>query len=54
MTHVFHRQARGELPIAVGGEGIFITDSQGKRYLDASGGAACLTSAPLGHIEGFS
>jgi adenosylmethionine-8-amino-7-oxononanoate aminotransferase len=48
MTHVFHRQARGEMPIAVGGEGIYITDSQGKRYLDASGGAAV---SCLGHSD---
>jgi adenosylmethionine-8-amino-7-oxononanoate aminotransferase len=48
MTHVFHRQARGEMPIAVAGKGIYITDSQGKRYLDASGGAAV---SCLGHND---
>lgn len=46
MTHVFHRQLRTTLPMAERGEGMFIIDSQGKRYLDASGGAAV---SCLGH-----
>jgi glutamate-1-semialdehyde aminotransferase len=46
MTHVFHRYPRTELPVAVSGQGIHITDSTGKRYLDASGGAAV---SCLGH-----
>jgi adenosylmethionine-8-amino-7-oxononanoate aminotransferase len=37
MSHVFHR-AHG-LPEAVHAEGVWITDSRGKRYLDAAGGA---------------
>jgi len=44
--HVFHRHTRLDLPVAVGGEGIYVFDSSGKRYLDASGGAAV---SCLGH-----
>ena len=40
MTHVFHRNARSDYPVAVGGEGPYLIDAAGKRYLDASGGAA--------------
>ncbi len=46
MNHVFHRNARSEPPIAVGGEGAYLTDREGNRYLDASGGAAV---SCLGH-----
>jgi adenosylmethionine-8-amino-7-oxononanoate aminotransferase len=46
MTHVFHRSARSDYPVAVGGEGPYLVDSAGKRYLDASGGAAV---SCLGH-----
>ena len=48
MKHVFHRHARAELPVAVSGEGVYITDAQGKRYLDASSGAAV---SCLGHSD---
>jgi adenosylmethionine-8-amino-7-oxononanoate aminotransferase len=46
MTAVFHRQTRVEPPVAVRGEGLYIVDAAGKRYLDASGGAAV---SCLGH-----
>ena len=46
MTHVFHRQPRQHLPVAVGGEGPWVIDADGRRYLDASGGAAV---SCLGH-----
>lgn len=46
MTHILHRQLRGNLPVAVSGHGITITDANGKDYLDASGGAAV---SCLGH-----
>ncbi len=46
MTHVFHRQPRQRLPVAVGGEGPWVIDAEGRRYLDASGGAAV---SCLGH-----
>jgi len=46
MTKVFHRTPRQILPVAVAGQGIELIDSTGKRYLDASGGAAV---SCLGH-----
>ncbi|TVQ32443.1 MAG: aspartate aminotransferase family protein [Geminicoccaceae bacterium] len=46
VTHVFHRQLRTDYPMAVRGDGIWIEDRTGKRYLDASGGAAV---SCLGH-----
>ena len=46
MTHVFHRYPKLNLPVAVAGEGIELIDSNGKRYLDACGGAAV---SCLGH-----
>jgi adenosylmethionine-8-amino-7-oxononanoate aminotransferase len=46
MKHVFHRDARTEPPIAVAGEGPYLIDRDGRRYLDASGGAAV---SCLGH-----
>jgi adenosylmethionine-8-amino-7-oxononanoate aminotransferase len=46
MTTVFHRMPKQSLPVAVKGEGIEIVDSTGKRYIDASGGAAV---SCLGH-----
>jgi adenosylmethionine-8-amino-7-oxononanoate aminotransferase len=45
MTHVMHRSAAA-LPEVVGGEGCYLVDSTGKRYLDACGGAAV---SCLGH-----
>lgn len=46
MTHLLHRQIAGRLPVAVGGNGIELLDAEGKRYIDASGGAAV---SCLGH-----
>jgi adenosylmethionine-8-amino-7-oxononanoate aminotransferase len=46
MSHILHRSLRGSLPLAVGGKGIRIVDSEGREYLDASGGAAV---SCLGH-----
>src|SRR5690625_1324930 len=40
MSHVFHRHTKAELPTVAGGDGPYLIDSDGKRYLDASGGAA--------------
>ena len=45
-THVLHRQMAHALPVAVAGEGLHLIDAQGRRYLDASGGAAV---SCLGH-----
>ena len=39
-SHLLHRQLRGNYPIAASASGCWITDASGKRYLDASGGAA--------------
>lgn len=46
MSHVFGRDTRTKFPVAVRGEGLFLYDAGGKRYLDASGGAAV---SCLGH-----
>jgi adenosylmethionine-8-amino-7-oxononanoate aminotransferase len=45
-SRVFHRQLSHQLPTAVSGRGITLTDAGGKTYLDASGGAAV---SCLGH-----
>ncbi|HEX2257672.1 MAG TPA: aminotransferase class III-fold pyridoxal phosphate-dependent enzyme, partial [Afifellaceae bacterium] len=44
--YVFQRHSQAELPVAVGGDGPWITAADGCRYLDASGGAAV---SCLGH-----
>ena len=46
MSHVFYRHTKFEPPMAIGGDGVYIVDAHGKRYLDASGGAAV---SSLGH-----
>ena len=46
MSRILHRQMQSPLPVAVAGEGIFLIDADGKRYIDASGGAAV---SCLGH-----
>src|SRR3990170_3225596 len=48
MTHVLHRDPRLSYPVAVRGEGAYLFDRDGKRYLDASGGAAV---SCLGHSD---
>ena len=50
---IFGRAPRISLPTAVAGDGIYLIDSDGKRYLDACGGAAvsCLGHAPKRVIE---
>lgn len=44
--HVFHRFTGMRPPLAVRGEGIYLIDEQGRRYIDACGGAAV---SCLGH-----
>ena len=44
--NVLHRSSLAQLPVAVSGKGCYLFDSTGKRYLDASGGAAV---SCLGH-----
>jgi len=46
MTRLLHRQIGSRLPVAAGGSGIEIVDAEGRRYIDASGGAAV---SCLGH-----
>ncbi|MFH1804301.1 MAG: aspartate aminotransferase family protein [Pseudomonadota bacterium] len=47
-SHVLHRHSITEPPRAISGDGIYITDADGKRYLDACGGAAV---SCLGHSD---
>jgi hypothetical protein len=44
--HVFHRSTSARLPVAARGKGIFLVDTDGRRYVDACGGAAV---SCLGH-----
>src|SRR4051812_49143476 len=46
LGHVFHRFTSARPPIATHGEGIFLFDESGRRYVDACGGAAV---SCLGH-----
>lgn len=46
MTRILHRSIGANLPRAVAGQGIYITDSEGRDYIDGSGGAAV---SCLGH-----
>ncbi len=47
-TRVLHRNSHGVLPVAAYGDGPYVVDTAGKRYLDASGGAAV---SCLGHSD---
>ena len=44
--HVFHRSTRSALPVVVGGRGIELVAADGRRFIDACGGAAV---SCLGH-----
>jgi adenosylmethionine-8-amino-7-oxononanoate aminotransferase len=46
MSFIIHRSLRQTPPVAVSAQGILLRDSQGKTYIDASGGAAV---SSLGH-----
>jgi adenosylmethionine-8-amino-7-oxononanoate aminotransferase len=46
MSRVFHRHLRQTYPVAMAGDGPYLIDQQGRRYLDGSGGAAV---SCLGH-----
>ncbi|MGE3066521.1 MAG: aspartate aminotransferase family protein [Hyphomicrobiaceae bacterium] len=46
MTHLVHRQIHHDYPRAASARGVTITDTDGKTYIDASGGAAV---SCLGH-----
>jgi len=45
-TQVFHRHLHVKPPVATGGQGLLLTDTEGRSYIDASGGAAV---SCLGH-----
>jgi hypothetical protein len=46
MSRILHRQTHAAYPTAVAGDGPYLIDAEGRRYLDASGGAAV---SCLGH-----
>ena len=46
MSHIIHRNLRQVPPLAAGGEGVILRDTNGKSYIDASSGAAV---SSLGH-----
>ncbi|WP_371168114.1 aspartate aminotransferase family protein [Aliiroseovarius sp. 2305UL8-7] len=48
MSHVFPRHTKNTPPVATRGDGIYLIDSKGKKYLDGSGGAAV---SCLGHSD---
>jgi hypothetical protein len=48
VSRVFHRNPLNDYPVAVRGDGAYLIDARGKRYLDASGGAAV---SCLGHSD---
>jgi adenosylmethionine-8-amino-7-oxononanoate aminotransferase len=48
MDHVLHRSSTARYPTAVRGEGAYLIDARGKRYLDGSSGAAV---SCLGHDD---
>jgi adenosylmethionine-8-amino-7-oxononanoate aminotransferase len=45
---VFPRHTRADLPVIAGGDGVWLVDADGNRYLDACGGAAV---SCLGHSD---
>jgi adenosylmethionine-8-amino-7-oxononanoate aminotransferase len=46
-TRVIHRDLRRAYPKLVRGEGVYLYDDEGNRYIDASGGSAAVTA--IGH-----
>ncbi|MCX7567897.1 aspartate aminotransferase family protein [Sulfitobacter sp. F26169L] len=45
-SHIFGRSTKGSLPVVAQGDGCYLIDTDGRRYLDGSGGAAV---SCLGH-----
>ena len=45
-SHILHRQTKKPMPTVTRGEGVYLFDAEGNRYLDGSGGAAV---SCLGH-----
>ena len=48
--YIFQRNSNADLPIVVGGDGCYLIDKDGKRYLDGSSGAAV---SCLGHSDEY-
>lgn len=48
MSHIFHRHTKASFPTIAEGDGCYLIDTDGKRYLDACGGAAV---SCLGHSD---
>lgn len=48
MGRIFQRRINEKMPTAVAGDGVYLIDQDGKRYIDASGGAAV---SCLGHSD---
>lgn len=48
MSHVFPRHSKTLPPVGLRGDGVYLIDNNGKRYLDGSGGAAV---SCLGHSD---
>lgn len=46
-TRVIHRDLKRTYPVLVRGEGIYLFDEDGRRYIDGSGGSAAVTA--IGH-----
>ncbi|WP_108858741.1 aspartate aminotransferase family protein [Ruegeria sp. Alg231-54] len=52
MSHVFPRHTKSNLPVAVGGDGCYLIDDQGQRYLDCGDAAvSCLGHSNPAVIE---
>jgi hypothetical protein len=49
-SHVFGRHTKAQMPTVVGGDGVWLIDSDAKHYIDASGGAAV---SSLGHSNRY-
>ena len=47
-SNIFPRHSNYDLPTAIKGEGCYIIDDNGKKYIDGSGGAAV---SCLGHSD---
>src|SRR5579859_4902941 len=47
----FFPALHGELPTVVRGEGIYLYDDTGRRFIDAAGGVGCVTAIGHGVVE---
>ncbi|MER8556871.1 aspartate aminotransferase family protein [Mesorhizobium sp. M0965] len=51
MSSVFHRVPKRSMPTAVRGEGMYIIDKDGNRYLDSYAGGASVSNLGHSHLE---